>query len=93
LESALKTLNWDNKTVTIDGVKLNNLPFADDIVIIVNKLREVIPTDKKVGVNINKQKTKIMTNLVIGANVTIDEELLLEVREYKYLTWESWDTK
>jgi hypothetical protein len=91
LESALKTLNWDNKTVTIDGVKLNNLPFADDIVIIVNKLREVIPTDKKVGVNINKQKTKIMTNLVIGANVT--EELLLEVREYKYLTWESWDTK
>jgi hypothetical protein len=93
LESALKTLNWDNKTVTIDGVKLNNLPFADDIVIIVNKLREVIPTDKKVGLNINKQKTKIMTNLVIGANVTIDEELLLEVREYKYLTWESWDTK
>jgi hypothetical protein len=93
LESALKTLNWDNKTVTIDGVKLNNLPFADDIVIIVNKLREVIPTDKKVGLNINKQKTKIMINLVIGANVTIDEELLLEVREYKYLTWESWDTK
>jgi hypothetical protein len=41
----------------IDGVKLNNLPLADDIVIIVN-LREVIPTGKKVGLNINKQKMR-----------------------------------
>jgi hypothetical protein len=41
-----------------------------------------MPSDKKkVGLDTNKRKTKITTNLVIGANITIDKEPLEEVRE------------
>lgn len=92
LEYAFKTLNLSDKGVNIDGVKLNNLRFADDIVIISDNLKEAQEminelslATQKVGLNINKQKTKVMTNLIIGGNTTIDNETLKEVREYKYL--------
>jgi len=92
LEYAFKTLNWENKGISIDGKMLSNLRFADDIVLITDNLKEASlminqlkqATDK-VGLCINQQKTKIMTNLVLGGTVSLDSEGIGEVDEYKYL--------
>ena len=40
LEHAFKTLDWENKGINIDGKRLNNLRFADDVVLITDNLGE-----------------------------------------------------
>ncbi|GJQ79106.1 hypothetical protein Trydic_g5361 [Trypoxylus dichotomus] len=41
LESAFKQLNWDQKSVNIDDKYLNNLRFADDVVLVSDGFREM----------------------------------------------------
>lgn len=52
IEHAFKTLHWEHKGINIDVERLHHLRFADDI------------ATTKIGLTINFNKTKMMTNLV-----------------------------
>jgi len=67
-EYAFKQLEWEQRGINIDGKRLNNLRFADDIVLIADDIQEaqemlteLANARTKVGLQINTQKTKIMT--------------------------------
>ena len=77
--------------VNIDGKKLFNLRFADDIVLLseshgeLNKvLSELAATSKEVGLTMNMKKTKIMTNGV-KKPIKIENEEIEYIDEYIYL--------
>ena len=82
--------------IKINGQILNNLRFADDIILFASAedhLQELISQldteGKKDGMKMNKKKTKIMCNEIARKHprqgITIDGEKLEEVNEYKYL--------
>jgi len=48
-------------------------------------LTDLANATTKVGLQINTQKTKIMTNLVLGETLTLGRHNIDEVREYRYL--------
>ena len=69
LEDVFRKLNWEEKEIKICGEYLNNLKFADDIVLFTNNLetlQEMIEdlhgNSIKAGLEINSDKTKIMIN-------------------------------
>ena len=77
--------------ISIDGKKLFNLRFADDIVLIseshkelTNILQELYTYSKEIGLKINTNKTKIMTNSVT-LPTTIDKTVIEYTDEYIYL--------
>ncbi|XP_030754176.1 homeotic protein ultrabithorax-like [Sitophilus oryzae] len=63
LEEVFKKLEWDTKGISVDGIRLNQLKFADDIVLIGNiteldeMLNELHLSATKIGLNINLNKT------------------------------------
>ncbi|KAE9417168.1 hypothetical protein Angca_009690, partial [Angiostrongylus cantonensis] len=69
LQWIMKSLDWDEKGIRIDGKFLSNLRFADDIVIfsrssseaemMINDLNEA---GIKIGFRINRKKTRFMKN-------------------------------
>lgn len=76
----------------IDGKNLNNLRFADDIVLFSDNLeemrlmlRDLQKVCGKVGLNINMSKTKFMTNLVPSCGLKIDGAEIQLVNRYVYL--------
>ena len=82
--------------ININGVRLSNLRFADDIILFAEseeKLKEMLEElnneGKRDGMKLNKKKTEIMCNEVARrrprTGVMIDAEQLEEVTEYKYL--------
>ena len=82
--------------ININGQVLNNLRFADDIILFANKeehLQELLnhlnQEGKKKGMRMNKRKTKVMCNEIARKRqrkgVEIDGVTLEEVEEYKYL--------
>ena len=82
--------------ININGVRLSNLRFADDIILFAEneeKLKDMLEDlnneGKRDGMKLNKKKTKIMCNEVarstLRTGVMIDGEQLEEVTEYKYL--------
>jgi hypothetical protein len=82
--------------ININGSKLNNLRFADDIILFGNteeELQKNLQTlnneGRKDGMKMNKKKTKVMCNEIAKRRprkgITIDGETLEEVAEYKYL--------
>ncbi|CAG9837260.1 unnamed protein product [Diabrotica balteata] len=80
------------KGIKIDGEYLNNLRFADDILIIAEDLgmaremvQELVVGTEIVGLNINISKTKIMTNLVPNQNISIGGKEIELVDIYIYL--------
>lgn len=92
LEYAFKNLNWDTKGVRIDGEQLHHLRFADDIVLIAdnledakNMLIDLKNASKKVGLQINYSKTKMMTNLVPSELIKVDGSRIELVEKYIYL--------
>ena len=69
LEDIFKTLEWEAKGVTINGEPLNNLRFADDVVLLAESmddlktmLQELNSAAKNCGLQMNAAKTKIMSN-------------------------------
>lgn len=77
--------------ITIDGNKLSNLRFADDIVLFASSaqeleamLIELQSRSKEVGLLLNPQKTKIMTNST-EIPVSLDNNQIEYVSEYTYL--------
>lgn len=83
---------WDNEGIKIDGKYLSDLRFVDVIVPTTDNLgnaQRILPELKKatekVGLNINFQKTKFMTNLMASDNMQIVGEEVQQVQEYNYL--------
>ena len=93
LEEVFNKLDWDNKGIRIDGEYLNHLRFADDIVLIaesVEELQEMLNDlnreSLRVGLKMNKSKTKVMFNdNMQSEEIKIGTETLEEVNEYIYL--------
>ena len=95
LEEIFKRLNIETG-VKINGERLSNLRFADDIILFAenekqlqNLLKDLNTEGKKDGLKMNKNKAKIMCNEVAKSQhrqgISIDGEQLEEVNEYKYL--------
>ncbi|WKY01332.1 hypothetical protein Q1695_015382 [Nippostrongylus brasiliensis] len=69
LQDAMKNLDWDAKGYPVDGKRISNLRFADDIVLISNStaeaeemLSELNMAGRKIGLDMNMSKTQFMVN-------------------------------
>nr|XP_034832243.1 uncharacterized protein LOC117989050 [Maniola hyperantus] len=91
LEEIFRQLNWEQSGITINGENLSHLRFADDIIIfsptkdnLERMLNELDVESRKVGLIMNAQKTKAMTN---GTKVPINikNNTIEYVEEYIYL--------
>lgn len=91
LEQVFRKMDWARFGLNIDGERLTNLRFADDIVLFAKNpddLKEMIQQlaheSREVGLQINHSKTKIITNSTeIG--VTLEGKNIEYVKEYIYL--------
>ncbi|KAK6736563.1 hypothetical protein RB195_019322 [Necator americanus] len=70
LENAVRGLEWDDMGVKVDGRHLHHLRFADDIVLITSNINqaeqmlvEIDETCRKIGLQLNLDKTMCMRNL------------------------------
>ena len=93
LEIIFRKLNWNQKSVglNINGRRLSNLRFADDIVLFArtaielqDMMAELNKRSKEVGLWMNPTKTKIMTNSR-ETPITIDNTPIQYCNEYNYL--------
>lgn len=69
LERVFRQLNWDNIGIVINGSRLTHLRFADDVVlfsetpsVLQEMLEELVRESAKVGLTMNADKTKLLTN-------------------------------
>lgn len=89
LENVFKNLNWDGREINIDGSYLNNLRFADDIVLLSNNISELKNMEqlnnatKKVGLKMNLNKIQIMSNN--QEIIEIDNYIINATDQYLYL--------
>lgn len=92
LEHIFRQLEWKEYGINVNGVLLNHLRFADDLILISGDpntlqvmIEELINESEKVGLSINTSKTKLMTNY-IETPIKPDNAAELEyVNEYTYL--------
>ena len=92
LEEIFRKLNWSSG-ININGERLNHLRFADDIVIVgemteevEEMLRELDRESARVGLRMNRSKTKWMKNHQVGeGKIKIGSEEIEEVSSYVYL--------
>uniref|UniRef100_A0A0K0DJA3 Reverse transcriptase domain-containing protein n=1 Tax=Angiostrongylus cantonensis TaxID=6313 RepID=A0A0K0DJA3_ANGCA len=73
LQNVMRTLEWDNMGVKIDGRRIHHLRFADDIVLITPDIsqakRMLADFDKacgKIGLQLNLKKTMFMKNGLVS---------------------------
>jgi hypothetical protein len=90
LEDMFKDLNWEDKGILIDGEHINHLRYADDLVLITTcapelqiMLDEVNEASRKIGLEMNLQKTKVLSSETI--NIVVNGERIEQVQEYVYL--------
>ena len=89
LEEIFRKLKWEGRGIKINGEYLNNLRFADDIILIAKNegelnemLQELNAKGKKAGLQINWNKTKIMSSghepsiVVEGINIENTSEII-----------------
>lgn len=91
LENIFRNLDWGHFGININGMNLNHLRFADDIVIFASKpsiiqtmLQQLDAESRKAGLSMNPAKTKVMTNAV-KENIIIGQEIIEYVDDYVYL--------
>ncbi|VDL68855.1 unnamed protein product, partial [Nippostrongylus brasiliensis] len=93
LESTIRRCDWEPFGVEVNGVRLNHLRFADDIVLVtktpedasrmINGLHEA---GKEAGLTINTTKTKVLRNSFCSLEPVLLQGVALEdVKEYVYL--------
>ncbi|XKL63185.1 hypothetical protein PGB90_005549 [Kerria lacca] len=92
LEKIFKNLDWGDKGISINGEKVSNLRFADDVVIIAgsfNQLEEMLHEldnqGREAGLNINTNKTKILTNNSLQRKIKISGTQIENITETIYL--------
>ncbi|CAH2098121.1 unnamed protein product [Euphydryas editha] len=91
LEHIFRQLNWDHLGLNICGARLNDLRFADDLVLLENNpavieqmMQSLANISREFDVEINGSKTKLMTNSR-EKDVTVDGNKFEYVKEYIYL--------
>lgn len=91
LEMVFRNLEWENEGLNINGEKLNHLRFADDLVLfsdcpkkLENMIQRLSDESAKVGLTMNTNKTKIMTNSE-EKEIKVNETIIEYVNEYVYL--------
>ena len=93
LEEAIKTCDWSDYGISVDGRRLNHLRFADDIVLITptaqdaaSMLNSLDNAGKRAGLRINLKKTKAMRNKhAPNDDILLGGVLIENVHEYVYL--------
>ncbi|XP_072938827.1 uncharacterized protein [Epargyreus clarus] len=93
LEDVFKLMEWKGFGINIDGEYITHLRFADDIVIMAESLEDLntmlndlCDASQRVGLKMNMDKTKIMSNVhVTPMPVVVDGVTLEVVDEYVYL--------
>ncbi|KAE9413280.1 hypothetical protein Angca_007834, partial [Angiostrongylus cantonensis] len=93
LQNVMRTLEWDNMVVKIDGRQLHHLRFTDDIVLITPNIsqaeRMFAHFDKecgKIGLRLNLKETMFMENgLASFAPFTLNGTNISECSSYVYL--------
>lgn len=92
LEYMFKKIGFDEMGININGEKLSHLRFADDIVIIADRIDEAKEmlhrlqrTSETVGLKINFNKTEYLTNLVVSEEITAEGNPIKQASSYKYL--------
>lgn len=92
LEEVFRQLNWDRYGLMINGENLSHLRFADDLIIFSHSkdnlqimLKELDIESRKVGLTMNLEKTKVMTNGEQESPIYIIDKLIEYVNEYVYL--------
>lgn len=90
LEGVFKCLNWDHMGINVDGVQLNHLRYADDIVLIAkddNELKQMmhdlLVQSNKIGLKMNLNKTAVMSN--DSSPIVIEGNIINNVDQYIYL--------
>ena len=91
IEETFKKADLD-KGINLDGERLQNLRFADDVALVTKTTKEMeeqlnkLNTEsKKCGLKIHKGKTKFMTNFETDEEIKIENEKLEKVESYIYL--------
>ncbi|KAI5749413.1 hypothetical protein M8J76_007135 [Diaphorina citri] len=91
LEAIFRDLDWEEYGINVDGKKINNLRFADDVVLMSENhedmekmINELRVRSKLRGLEININKTKLMTNREKKKIMLGEEELKYE-DAYVYL--------
>jgi hypothetical protein len=86
LQEIFRHLLWDDRGVDINGKILNNLRFADDVVLIANSkkdlefmLRDLNKKGKIAGLEINFDKTNIIANTEYRADINIEARKVKKV--------------
>ncbi|WKY12022.1 hypothetical protein Q1695_003521 [Nippostrongylus brasiliensis] len=93
LQDAMMNLDWDAKGYPVDGKRISNLRFADDIVLISNStaeaeemLSELNMAGRKIGLDMNMSKTQFMVNQWCDTGlVKLNGVALQRVDSYVYL--------
>ncbi|XGW18240.1 hypothetical protein V3C99_002677 [Haemonchus contortus] len=93
LNHAMLQLDWDDKGINIDGRKLSNLRFADDIVLISQNreelqqiVEELDDVSKAIGHTMNRSKTMVMRNEWADASpITLEGTTSQFTHSYVYL--------
>lgn len=92
LENVFKKLNWTGMGINIDGKELTHLRYADDIVLIAKDeteltkmLEQLNEKSTQIGLKININKTKIMTNAPMPIHIAINGADIENVDSYIYL--------
>ncbi|TKR57766.1 hypothetical protein L596_030422 [Steinernema carpocapsae] len=90
LEETFKELRWEDRGLNINGRRISNLRFADDIVLIADTeeelqlmVTELQEASRRSGLKINRQKTKAMAAEEI--NILLDGEAIEQVTSFVYL--------
>ena len=95
LESLFRKIDWEENEINGDRKNLNNLRFADHISTTTENntadfqqiLSDLNRKIMKIGLKMNKTKTKVMLNDKVTPNdIRIDGKTLEEVEEYIYRT-------
>ncbi len=93
LQEIFKSIKWQHEGILIRDERLTNLRFADDIIIFsesADELEEMLAKlneeSKKMGLRINKEKTKIMFNkFAKPKTIIMDQSTIENVSSYVYL--------
>ena len=86
LESIFRRLNWEHKSVKIDGEFLSNLRFADDTETpqeLQHMLQELSDESRRMGLKMNITKTEVM--VVDNTPINVNNVLIENVQGYVYL--------
>ena len=92
MEAIFNKLPLDERGINVDGEQLTDLRFADDVALTTStvkdmetQLNDLNKGSKKVGLRMHKGKTKYMANFSTDEKITIEDQEIERVEEYKYL--------